>query len=48
MTQSATHLSPHLLDVFQNHIAVPVKGLNAAQKLAVVATVDQHLRYKFK
>ena len=38
------HLCPKLLDVFENHVAVPVKGLDAAQQLPVVATVDEHLR----
>lgn len=36
-------LSPHLLHVLQHHVAVPVKGLHAAQELLVVAAVDEHL-----
>jgi hypothetical protein len=42
-TRARTHLCPHLLDVFQDHVAVPVKCLDAAQQLVVVAAVDEHL-----
>lgn len=38
------HLSPHLLDVLQDHVAMPVKGFDASQQLLVVSAVDQHLR----
>lgn len=38
------NLSPHLLHIFQHHVAVPVKGLHPAQQLLVVATVNEHLR----
>jgi hypothetical protein len=34
---------PHLLDVLEHHVAVPVKGLDASEQLAVVATGYQDL-----
>lgn len=36
-------LRPHLLDILQNHVAVPVKGLDAGQQLAVRADADEDL-----
>ena len=36
-------LGPHLLDAFQDHVAVAIEGLNAAEKLLVVPAVDQDL-----
>ena len=36
-------LRPHLLDVLEHHVAVPVKGLDARQQLAVVADRDEDL-----
>ena len=33
----ARRLGPHLLDVLQHHVAMPVKGLDAGEQLAVVA-----------
>lgn len=41
-----THLSPHLLDIFEDHVAVAVKGLDTRQQLVVVAAVDQNLQWK--
>ena len=40
----STHLCPKLLDVLQDHVAVPVEGLHPPQQLPVVSTVDQHLQ----
>ena len=37
------HLGPHFQHALQHHIHVPVKGLDVAEELAVVAAVDQHL-----
>ena len=37
------HLSPHLLDVLQHHVAVTIKGLDSAEQLPVVAAADQDL-----
>ncbi len=36
-------LGPHLLDILQHHVAVAVKGLDASEELAVVATRDEDL-----
>lgn len=36
-------LRPHLLDIFQHHVAMSVKSLDAGEKLPVVATGDQDL-----
>lgn len=36
-------LSPHLLNILKNHVAVAVKGLDASEQLAVVADGDQDL-----
>jgi hypothetical protein len=36
-------LSPHLLCVLQDHVAVPIEGLDACKQLAVVATGDEDL-----
>ncbi len=38
------HLCPHLLDLLQHHVAVPVEGLHPAQQLLVVAAVDEDLK----
>jgi hypothetical protein len=38
------HLSPELLNIFQNHVAVSVKGLDSSQQLLVVPHINQHLR----
>ena len=39
-------LRPHLLDILEDHVAVPVKGLDAREQLAVVAAGDEHLRVR--
>lgn len=39
-------LRPHLLDILEHHVAVPVEGLDARQQLAVVADRDEHLRVR--
>lgn len=36
-------LSPHLLDVFQHHVAVAVKSLDAGEQLAIVAAGNEDL-----
>lgn len=36
-------LGPHLLDVFEHHVAVPVKCFHASQQLPVVADRDEDL-----
>lgn len=36
-------LRPHLLDIFQHHVAMSVKGLDTCEELAVVATRDEDL-----
>lgn len=38
-----TNLCPHLSNIFQHHIAVPIKCSHTAQKLSVVPAVDKHL-----
>ena len=35
--------SVHLLDVFKDHVAMPIERLDARQQLAVVAAGDQDL-----
>ena len=37
-------LRPHLLDIFQHHIAVSVESLDPSEQLVIVAAIDQHLR----
>lgn len=37
------YLCPHLFDVFKDHVAMAIKGLDAPQQLAVVAAADQYL-----
>lgn len=39
-------LSPHLLDVLQDHVAMPVEGLHTSEELAVVAARNQDLRVR--
>jgi hypothetical protein len=34
---------PHLLDIFQHHVAVAIEGLDAGEQLSVVAAGDQDL-----
>ena len=41
---SLRNLRPHLLDVLEHHVAVPVKGFHAPKQLLVVPAVDEHLR----
>ena len=38
------NLGPHLANVLQDHVAVPVEGFHAREDLAVVAAVDEDLR----
>ncbi len=38
------YLCPHLLDIFQYHIEVPVKGLDPREQFSIVPAVDEHLR----
>ena len=42
--QALPHLCPHLFHILQDHVAMPVKCLDASQQLPVVAAVDQHLQ----
>ena len=37
------HFSPHLKNTFEDHVHVSVKRFHVAKKLAIIATVDQHL-----
>lgn len=37
------YFGPHLLDILENHVAVPVECLDARQQFAVVATRNQNL-----
>lgn len=39
-------LRPHLLDVLENHVAVPVECLYAGQQLVVVAAINKDLGVK--
>ena len=36
-------LGPHLLDTFEDHVAVSVKCLNSSQQLFVIPAVDEDL-----
>ena len=38
-----TYLSPHFFYVLQDHVAMPVKSLNAPKQFAVVPAVDEDL-----
>jgi hypothetical protein len=38
-----THLCPHLLDILQDHVTVPVECLHTPEQLVVVTAVDQDL-----
>ena len=38
------HLGPHLLHILQHHVAVAIERLDAAEKLLVVAHIDEDLR----
>jgi len=37
------NLSPHLLNVFENHVAMPVECLYTREKLAVIAAGNKDL-----
>jgi len=37
------HLRPHLLDILQHHVAMPVECFHTREKLAVVAGADEDL-----
>eukprot|EP00443_Scrippsiella_acuminata_P059716 CAMPEP_0115487194 /NCGR_PEP_ID=MMETSP0271-20121206/60826_1 /TAXON_ID=71861 /ORGANISM="Scrippsiella trochoidea, Strain CCMP3099" /LENGTH=83 /DNA_ID=CAMNT_0002915229 /DNA_START=105 /DNA_END=353 /DNA_ORIENTATION=- len=37
------HLGPHLPDVLEYHIRVPVEGLHTRKDFPVVAAINQHL-----
>lgn len=39
----STHLRPHFLNIFQNHIAVSVERFYSAKQFSVVPAVDQDL-----
>lgn len=39
------HLGPHLLNVLQYHVAMPVERLYLPQQLPLVAAVDEHLMH---
>lgn len=39
--------SPHLGDIFQYHVAVPIEGFDSSEQFFVVATVDEDLRVIF-
>jgi len=41
--RATTNLYPHLLDIFQDHIAMAIKSLHTAWQLLVVPTIDEHL-----
>ena len=40
-----SHLCPHLLDILQNHVEVPVKGFDPGKELSVVSAVDKNLHW---
>lgn len=37
------HISTHFFDIFQNHIAMTIKGFDPSQEFVVIAAADQHL-----
>lgn len=39
-----THLGPHFLHVFQNHVHMPVERLDATKEFPVIAAADEDLR----
>ena len=41
-------LSPKLLHIFEHHVTVAIKGLDAGQKLFVVPAIDQNLVTSWK
>lgn len=41
--RQSRRLRPHLLDVLEHHVAVPVEGLDAREELAIVADGDEDL-----
>ena len=38
-----TNLSPHLPDIFKNHVAVPIKCSDTTQQLFVIPTINKDL-----
>ena len=46
VSDRSTYLSPHLPNILENHVAMPIKGSHATKQLLVVPAVDKNLRHK--